>query len=279
MMRLLFFSTLLACAEPEPELEPCNGSPILCSRSLAEIAVLTTHNAMSNHEDGWGAPNQFSPIDQQLKDGVRGLMLDIYDEDGLLMLCHGVCWAGSLELATGLGFIAEFLRENPRELLTLILENYSEAEDLLAAFDSAGLADQLHLQNPQAPWPSLQQMIDSKRRLVVLTDTGETPSRGILAVWEHAFDTPYAAQTADDLSCELGRGAAGNSLFILNNFLTAPLPAPELAETVNFNPFLLDRAKRCGVARDHLANFVTVDFYNLGDAAAVVDTLNAASAN
>jgi hypothetical protein len=275
MMRLWVFSFLLACAEAQP----CNGDPALCSLSLPEIAVLTTHNAMSNHEDGWGAPNQFKPIDQQLKDGVRGLMLDIYDEDGLLMLCHGVCWAGSLELANGLQFIADFMRDNPRELITLILENYAEAADLLAAFESAGLVDQLHLQDPQAAWPSLQAMIDSKRRLVVLTDSGETPDRGILPVWEHAFDTPYAAQTPEDLSCELGRGGAANALFIFNNFLTAPLPAPELAETVNFNPFLLERAKRCGDARAHLPNFITIDFYNLGDAAEVVDALNAAPAD
>jgi len=43
---------------------------------------------------------------------------------------------------------------------------------------------------------------------------------------------------------------------------------------VNFNPFLIDRVMTCQEERGHIPNFVTVDFYHLGDVIDVVSTLN-----
>lgn len=201
-------------------------------------------------------------------------MLDIHEHEGQLMLCHGTCHAGSKPLAHGLTEIAAFLATNRREVLTLILESYIDAAPLTAAFTAAGLGESLHRQALNDPWPTLATMIAADRRLVVLTDRGAAPEFGILAIWEHAFDTPFAAESSDDLGCDLGRGDAAHPLFILNHFLTAPLALPQLAETVNFNPFLTERATACAVALGHIPNFVALDFYSLGDGLAAVNALN-----
>ncbi len=271
-MKLVWLLGLAACSDPRL----CNGSQQLCDRSLVQIAIPTTHNAMSNQEEGWVAPNQRFGLVQQLDDGIRAMMLDIYRDEGALKLCHGVCWAGSLNLGHGLKTIADFLTQNPHEVLTLILESYVDSNDLRTAFSEAGLTDQLHQQDPSQAWPSLTEMIDAGRRLVVLTDRGADPSIGLLPVWEHAFETPFAAQSKDDLVCELGRGDAGNALFIFNHFLTAPLASEALAETINHNPFLLERSRDCQAARGQIPNFVTVDFYSIGDVIAVTSALNQA---
>ena len=272
-MRLLWLFCLTACPEPEA-LMRCNGSEALCARDLTQIATATTHNAMSNHEDGWTAPNQLFGMSQQLQDGIRAMMLDIYLDEGQLKLCHGVCWAGSLELSEGLKLLADFLAEHPNEVLTLILESYVDTAELLGAFSQAGLASQLHHQKANEAWPSLAEMIKAGRRMVVLTDRGADASAGLLPMWDHAFDTPFAAESKDDLVCDLGRGNSDNALFIFNHFLTAPLASPELAETINYNPFFLERVRSCTDQTGRSPNFLTVDFYSLGDVLTVVQTLN-----
>ena len=44
---------------PSRAIDRCNGSRELCDRAFDAVAYPTTHNAMSNAEDGFGsAPNQ-----------------------------------------------------------------------------------------------------------------------------------------------------------------------------------------------------------------------------
>ena len=43
---------------------------------------------------------------------------------------------------------------------------------------------------------------------------------------------------------------------------------------IGVNPFFLDRAQRCQQESGRLPNFVTVDFYSIGDVFEVVDALN-----
>ena len=57
--------------------------------------------------------------------------------------------------------------------------------------------------------------------------------------------------------------------------LTAPISAPHLAEQVNHNPFLAQQVADCAAEHGRIPNFVTVDFYDIGDVLSVVEDLNA----
>jgi hypothetical protein len=61
----------------------CEGYAALCNRSLAQIAIPATHNAMSVPLPGWYSAEQDYPIPQQLHDGVRGLLIDTHYADHL----------------------------------------------------------------------------------------------------------------------------------------------------------------------------------------------------
>jgi hypothetical protein len=61
----------------------CNGHVELCSRTLPEIALPATHNAMSVPLPGWYSSEQDRPIADQLHDGVRGLLIDTHYADRL----------------------------------------------------------------------------------------------------------------------------------------------------------------------------------------------------
>lgn len=255
----------------------CNGHEALCGRRYDAIAHPMTHNAMSNAEAEWISPNQAFGITRQLDDGVRGLMLDTYDEDGQLLLCHVICAAGSQPLVDGLGEIRAFLDANPNEVISIIFENYITHEQTAGAFDDADLSRFVYAHEIGAAWPTLGELIDAGSRLVVFQEKlpRDDGFPWLMNVWEHAWETPFSFSTPEDLSCTPNRGDPANPLFLLNHFLTAPLGGrPDLAEMINHDPLFIDRARECEEAGNALPNFVAVDFYDIGDLFAVVDALN-----
>ncbi len=167
------------------------------------------------------------------------------------------------------------MRANPRELVSIIFESYVTAADTEAAFRDAGLLPYVHAQPKGAPWPTLGALIDAGHRLVVLTSDGGGAFPWYLDEFEYVWETPYSYKTAADFTCRLDRGRAANALFVLDHFLTDPVALPELAELVNHDPLLLDRARQCQRESGRLPNFVTVDFYDIGDVLEAVRALNA----
>lgn len=257
-----------------PDPDGCNLRQALCDRTYDQVAYATSHNAFSNEEEGWIAPNQLVPMPHQLADGVRGLMLDFHDDEGVASLCHGTCLAGRKPLADGLGEITTFLLANPREVVTLILEVYIEPEDVREAFEVSGLLDLVYTHEPARPWPTLQAMIDANTRVVVFTDRDGGFYPWYHDVWDFAVETPFSVAHPEDFACVPNRGRRGADLFILNHFISDPFPRPRYAAVVNLDPFLIDRARACQQAFGHLPNFVTVDFSSIGDVLEAVDRLN-----
>jgi hypothetical protein len=273
--------------EAMPVLPPpsCNGSAALCERPYDTVAFATTHNSMAATDDGWFLANQRHGVARQLADGVRGLMLDLhysrlralnpFGDPRTVFLCHGVCIPGAGRLDDTLATIRGFLRTHPHEVVTLILESYVQAKDAERAFTRARLLPYLHVQPAGRSWPTLRQMIESRRRLVVFTDRGGGEPAWYHDLWTYAWDTRWRVQAPALFSCEPDRGAPTNLLFILNHFVTGTFgPGERLARLSNFNPAFLDRARLCQQARGQMPNFVAVDYYDQGDLFAVVGALN-----
>lgn len=265
----------VACEPPTVMPATCNGSAALCARAFDQVAYGTSHNAMSNVVDGFALPNQNLSMTSQLELGVRALMLDTHDYGGAPYLCHAFCELGEIPLADGLFEIAEFLRCHPAEVISIIFESYISAEETLAGFEQSGLLDYVYAHPPGTAWPTLREMIDANTRLLVMTDNEGGTYAWYHDVWALAWETPFSAATPADLGCTLGRGNPANDLFILNHFLTGTLGAsPDLATMVNYDPFLIDHATSCQATFGHIPNFVTLDFVDIGDLVAAVDTLN-----
>ena len=262
---------------PAPVATPsrCNGSASRCGRRLDQVVFPTTHNAMSTRAERFILPNQERSMSRQLADGVRGLMIDLHRYEGDAYLCHGACTLGSRRLAEGLCDIGTFLDGHPEEVVVLILESYIEGAELEGALREAGMLDDLHTQRAGSAWPTLGAMVTAGRRVVILDDHADATRPWDHPVWDFAQETPFSAATPADLDCRTNRGRSGNSLFILNHFLTAPTALPGLAEMVNHDPFLVDRARRCRQSRGRVPNFVTVDFYETGDLFAASAALDA----
>jgi len=260
----------------------CNQSPQpICDQRFDAAVYATTHNSFAATELSFIAANQNFWLTRQLDDGVRAFMLDVYNYEDLfhglpadVYLCHGFCPLGSRLLSDALQDLKDFLDTHPDEVISIIFESYVHIDDLVSRFAAVGLDAYLHVQTVGQPWPTLNEMIDANRRLVVFSDRVDAPRPGYHYVWSHAVETHFSAGAPWDLSCNRNRGSDANPLFILNHFLTQASGSAALASLVNFNPFLLGRAIECWAARAHLPNFVTVDFYDIGDVITVVDELN-----
>ncbi len=267
-------SLLGACGGVGSGEAACNGHVELCERPFDEVAYPTTHNAMSSEAAGWLPPNQHFGMTRQLTDGVRALMLDTYKEDELL-LCHVLCELGSQPLTEGLVEIRDFLDANPNEIVSIIFESYIDHPDTASAFDESDLLRLVYAQEIGEPWPTLQALIDADTRLIVFQDKPEDPAYPwLMNIWDYAWETHFSWATPEDFNCDSNRGNPDNPLFILNHFLTGVGGDPELAEMVNYDPLFIDRALQCQTESGALPNFVTVDFYDIGDLFSVVDQLN-----
>ena len=57
----------------------CNGHSELCDRHVDEVVFAGAHNAMSHQKvEDWMFPHHQAGIPQQLRDGVRALLIDVY---------------------------------------------------------------------------------------------------------------------------------------------------------------------------------------------------------
>ena len=259
----------------------CNGSLNLCSKQYNEVAYLTTHNAFNSDEDGLLFPNQTYNIASQLNDGVRGLMIDVYDFFGTPTAYHSVFALGTIPLSDIFNDIKTFLDNNPNEIVTIILECYVTANEIEDEINQAGLSNYLYTHN--SAWPTLQNMIDNNNRLVIFSDVDDASSSQSWYhyVWDYAVETHYSVATINDFTCDFNRGDPVNDLFIFNHFVTdANLGYGLYPESndVNANPFFITRALDCQTQTNKFPNFVTVDYYELGDGLAVVDELNSLTA-
>jgi len=259
----------------------CNGSLNLCSKQYNEVAYLTTHNAFNSDEDGLLFPNQTYNIASQLNDGVRGLMIDVYDHFGTPTAYHSIFALGTIPLSDIFNDIKTFLDNNPNEVVTIILECYVTVNDIEDEINQSGLSNYLYTHN--AAWPTLQSMIDNDNRLVIFSDVDDASNSQdwYHYVWDYAVETHYSVATINEFTCDFNRGGPLNDLFILNHFVTDATFGYGLyneSNDVNANPFFINRALECQNQTNKFPNFVTVDSYELGDGLAVVDQLNGLTA-
>ena len=257
----------------------CNGSIDLCLKQYNEVAYLTTHNAFNSSEDGLLFPNQSYNISSQLNDGVRSLMIDVYNHFGTPTAYHSLFMLGTIPLSNIFNDIKTFLDNNPNEVVTIILECYVTANDIENEINQSGLSSYLYTHNNSIGWPTLQNMINNDNRLIILTDEDDASSsqNWYHFVWDYAVETHYSVESINDFTCDFNRGDPLNDLFIFNHFVTdANLGYGLYTESndVNANPFFINRALGCQNQTNKFPNFITVDYYELGDGLAVVDQLN-----
>ncbi|KAJ1381965.1 PLC-like phosphodiesterase, TIM beta/alpha-barrel domain superfamily [Sesbania bispinosa] len=263
-----------------------------------KYAFLTTHNAFAidGEPSHTGVPrltitNQEDSVTQQLKNGVHGLMLDTYDFDGDVWLCHS--FNGQCHDYTAFGpaidtlkEIAAFLSANPTEIVTLILEDYVRTRNgLTKVFTEAGLMKfwfpVSSMPKKGGDWPLVSDMVAKNHRLLVFTsDRSKEQSEGIAYQWNYMVENQYG-----DGGMKAGRcpnraespplDDKSKSLVLVNYFRSTPL---KQITCVDNSGALIKMLKTChDAAGNRWANYIAVNYYKRSEGGGSfqgVDTLN-----
>jgi hypothetical protein len=195
-----------------------------------------------------------------------------------IYLCHVYCSLGATKLSTTLTDVKAFLDRNPNEVIMLFIGDYVTPEDTAAVFEKAGLLDRLWTNDTTKPPPTLGEMIEAKRNLLVLSEhAGGTPpwyTKGY-GIFQ---DTPFTFAEPSDFSCAVNRGPANAPLFEVNHFITnTKPPSVQVGREVNSYNVLMGRVRQCMQERQLFPTIVAVNFYDQGDLLRVVNELNGVS--
>ena len=156
-----------------------------------------------------------------------------------------------------------------------------EAEDAVEVLESSGLADRAYAWIAGSPAPTMRQLIETKKNVIVLAENhGGTVATLVQRRLRHAppGHTVRVRVGGEDGRAQLLRSRAGEAQ--RTAAAAEPLarhrwPAPKsLADEVNSTDVLLARAETCAQQRGQIPNIVAVDFYSEGDLRRVVNRLN-----
>ena len=196
------------------------------------------------------------------------------DVQRTVYLCHVFCELGATPMSETLAVFREFLQSHPHEVIVVFVEDHIPAADVAAVFEEAGLEPYAYTYRPGTPWPTLREMIEANRRLLVMAENDGSGPDWYHPGFEFTQETPYSFGSPAEFSCEPNRGRPDSRLFLLNHWIEGVMPSPADAEAVNRYEVLLRRALLCESRRGLVPNLLAVNFYSLGDVLRVADTLN-----
>ncbi|GLB38859.1 putative PLC-like phosphodiesterase [Lyophyllum shimeji] len=279
----------------------CNGHAELCGRSYGNVTYLGAHNSFAASSNPFAlARTQEVDVTAQLNGEVRMLQGQAHMKNGQLHFCHTTCG-----LFDG-GTVEDYLRKvkawldgNPNEVLTFIFTNpegVSIPDVWKPAFDNSGITPLAYVP-PSRPvkrgdWPTLGQLIDSGKRVVVFLDAGADGSDGgvvnfILPEFQMIWEDPFSP-TDPNFPCRIDRtsGPLSNDdheNLINHNLNTNIIPIGDGvlisdradAPKTNSIDSILKHANGCApFAAGRAPNFVLLDYVNVGQGPAAVDRLN-----
>ncbi|HEX3762080.1 MAG TPA: hypothetical protein VHW23_25440 [Kofleriaceae bacterium] len=207
---------------------------------------------------------------------IRERLLGKPEGEQRIYLCHGFCELGAVDLVTVFQTMRDFLRNNPREVLIVVIQDEDvRPEDIARAAEQSGLSERVYRGPVTGPWPTLGEMIRHQQQVLIAAESHAGDVPWLHQAFEVFQETPFDVRTVTSFSCKPWRGQTRGTLFQLNHWITrVPAPRPSDAALVNSYDFLMTRARTCMQERHKLPNLLAVDFSRTGDLLRVVDELN-----
>lgn len=196
----------------------CNGDPSLCSKRYTEVTFIGAHNSYSNGTSI--SSDQSKSVTDQLNSGIRLLQnqghyyYSLSTDDAnpsKIHLCHTSCLlldGGTVEAY--LQQVKTWLDANPDEVLTILFTNpdgnsvqmWNQAVEYVT-----GLKEMAYVppkkRMRRSDWPTLGEMIDSKKRVVFFMDANADQDQVdyILDEFSQMYENPVSAMSSRIFNC------------------------------------------------------------------------------
>ncbi|KAF5366458.1 hypothetical protein D9758_009806 [Tetrapyrgos nigripes] len=293
-LALSALSGSLGAASPRKSATVCNGRAELCSRPYGNTTFLGSHYSWFVSNDPFAVErSQEVDIPSQLNLGLLTRTTLVPGRTASYISVIVLLFDGGLVGTDYLSQVKTFLDANPNEVLTLLFINRVEGLSITdlwkPAFDNSGLTPFIYVPPHQpmkrSEWPTLGELIDSGKRVIVFMDTGADGSVDFILpelpmLWE-----PPTDPTDPSFPCSVNRIegplSTEDHLSMLNHNLDINLFNAILigdrgnASTTNCITSILANANGCAPLAGGVApNFVMLDWVNVGQGKAAVDRLN-----
>jgi hypothetical protein len=190
-------------------------------------------------------------------------------------MCHTVCELGASRLLDALVTYRKFLAAHRGEVVILFIEPYVPASAFAAVAKQAGLTKYIATLDRSKPLPTLGELVQSGKRVIVFTERGaDGTDPWYLDGFSFIQDTPLGAQKVSQLSCARNRGTADSPLLMLNHWADVFPPRRSANKPFLRESFVLQRAHECARERGQPVNLIAVDHYDQGGLIDAVRKLN-----
>lgn len=267
----------------------CNGYSDLCSRQYSNVTYIGTHDSYAVGSTSSLSSNQELTVKDQLQSGIRALQIQGHkDSDGGsgsgISLCHTSCKlqnGGTLEQY--LSNVTDWVKSNPNDVISIFIANNDNlpASQWDKGFSSSGLRDYVYSPGTEKlskkDWPTLQDMINKKQRVVVYMDykANTNQVKYILPEYKNVWEDPYD-QKKTPFNCTADRfdGDSDQMMYLHNHFLdkeknifgkSFPTPDVDQIDSTNSVNTILSNTGKCAKQHGNYPTFVLVDFFNKGN--------------
>lgn len=162
--------------------------------------------------------------------------------------------------------VNEHLDENPQKLLTFFLDLDLPVDTLRKVFQEKNLIRFFHRQPANMDWPKIQDMVESKKRIILFTmESIFNQPDWLHHVWNYTVEPYFSLFEAPNFLGEFLKGDPKNGLLIINDF---NIPSNRIEQNPvyiidqNTNHYLLNHCLSIWRNTGKAPNFIFLDQYN-----------------
>lgn len=162
--------------------------------------------------------------------------------------------------------VNNYLENNPDRILTFFLDIDLPIDTLKKVFEEKGLIKYFHKQAENAAWPTLNEMAQSQKRIVLFTmESIFNKPDWLHHVWNYAVEPYFSLFEAPNFLGEFLKGDPKNDLLIINDF---NIPSNRIEKNPvyiidqNTNHYLLSHCLSLWRNTGKAPNFIFLDQYN-----------------
>ena len=264
---------------------------------LHEFMWVCSHNSFSSSAHGYGIYRQQNmSMVNQLKAGVRALMLDTWVAKGEVRLTHGLpkydkflrpgSRTESMRFVNELKTIKkQFFDKNRHAVVFFILEDHVTDRELLnKSFEQSGLARKILQPSEWDPvakkgWPTIGWMNGRGKQIIVFSDKPET--KYIYPEFQHVIENNYGTIDVAEVILERSESKQFDKnkryLYTFNfftDFLKTNLNYSKINSCKLRNAINYAITEGPIIIRNRYPNFLAVDFVEQGDVFGIADEFN-----